>query len=371
MSKKNHITSLKVENFKKFNSVDLADIGHFNLIVGDNNVGKTSLLESLLVHKDPMNSLAYLTYSMDRLIDVRKGHTCIHLKKYYLKYGKDNFRITFDDETIDISFLKYKALQKSERTIYLENLRVNKSTKDIFKYSLNIPNKKNATHIFSTCLGENTYYENEIKDGADHSSGYSPYIPTNYFNPYIAAKIYSEYVLGIGTKEDQFINCANVMIKHIDRIYLKSINKETSDTHIYVRRKGEESAKLLVSYGDGAIRIFQIILDIFIAKGRKLMIDEIDTGIHYSRLKKFWKVILKAAKENEVQLFCTTHNLEAIQFYKEALIELGEEFQDEAKLFQLKNYEDGSTMAYNFDFDKITHYLETENELRGGQLQIF
>ncbi|MBK8425752.1 MAG: AAA family ATPase [Lewinellaceae bacterium] len=47
-----HLTYFKVENFKRFDSLELTDIGQFNLIVGDNNVGKTSVLEALLFDKD-------------------------------------------------------------------------------------------------------------------------------------------------------------------------------------------------------------------------------------------------------------------------------------------------------------------------------
>ena len=43
-----HLSYFKVENFKRFDSLEVNDIGQFNLIVGDNNVGKTSLLEALL-----------------------------------------------------------------------------------------------------------------------------------------------------------------------------------------------------------------------------------------------------------------------------------------------------------------------------------
>ena len=46
--KNNHLKYLKIENFKKFDFLEVKDIGQFNLIVGDNNVGKTCLLEALL-----------------------------------------------------------------------------------------------------------------------------------------------------------------------------------------------------------------------------------------------------------------------------------------------------------------------------------
>ncbi|MBK7936356.1 MAG: AAA family ATPase [Lewinellaceae bacterium] len=57
---KEHLTYFKVENFKRFDSLELTDIGQFNLIVGDNNVGKTSVLEALLFDDDRKKCLLNL-----------------------------------------------------------------------------------------------------------------------------------------------------------------------------------------------------------------------------------------------------------------------------------------------------------------------
>ncbi|WP_165764121.1 AAA family ATPase, partial [Flavobacterium covae] len=61
----NHLTYFKVENFKKFDALEVKNIGQFNLIVGDNNVGKTCLLEALLVEvridDDFLSGLFYTT----------------------------------------------------------------------------------------------------------------------------------------------------------------------------------------------------------------------------------------------------------------------------------------------------------------------
>ena len=53
-----HLTSVKIENFKLFDTLEVNDIGGINLIVGDNNVGKTTFLESLVF--DETNSLQFL-----------------------------------------------------------------------------------------------------------------------------------------------------------------------------------------------------------------------------------------------------------------------------------------------------------------------
>ena len=60
-----HLSYFKVENFKRFDSLEVKDIGQFNLIVGDNNVGKTTLLEALLFDDVDNNAfLRNLAYSL-------------------------------------------------------------------------------------------------------------------------------------------------------------------------------------------------------------------------------------------------------------------------------------------------------------------
>ena len=62
----NHLTYFKVENFKKFESLEVNDIGQFNLIVGDNNVGKTCLLEALLFDESPKQLLSNFYLSLTK-----------------------------------------------------------------------------------------------------------------------------------------------------------------------------------------------------------------------------------------------------------------------------------------------------------------
>jgi AAA15 family ATPase/GTPase len=60
-----HLTYFKVENFKRFESFEMKDLGQFNLIVGDNNVGKTSVLEALLVDEREVVFLNNLAKSLE------------------------------------------------------------------------------------------------------------------------------------------------------------------------------------------------------------------------------------------------------------------------------------------------------------------
>lgn len=62
------------------------------------------------------------------------------------------------------------------------------------------------------------------------------------------------------------------------------------------------------SMGDGIWRLLGIALTMVNAKGKVLLIDEIDTGFHYSVMVDFWKLIWKTACELDMQIFATTHS---------------------------------------------------------------
>ncbi|MFN5554931.1 MAG: AAA family ATPase, partial [Chryseotalea sp.] len=55
-----HIDTIRLTNFKRFENLEVRELGQFNLIVGDNNVGKTSLLESLVVNPNLEASFFFL-----------------------------------------------------------------------------------------------------------------------------------------------------------------------------------------------------------------------------------------------------------------------------------------------------------------------
>ena len=59
--KAKHLTDLTIENFRGLRKVELRGLGAVNLIVGQNNTGKTSLLEAVMAVVDP-NSLQSLPH---------------------------------------------------------------------------------------------------------------------------------------------------------------------------------------------------------------------------------------------------------------------------------------------------------------------
>lgn len=68
----------------------------------------------------------------------------------------------------------------------------------------------------------------------------------------------------------------------------------------------------LSAFGDGIRRALLMALAIPRLQGGVLLIDELETAIHVSALTKLFRWMLSACKQYNVQLFATTHSLEAV-----------------------------------------------------------
>ena len=44
-----------------------------------------------------------------------------------------------------------------------------------------------------------------------------------------------------------------------------------------------------------------------------LLLDEIDTGLHFSAMEEMWRLVVNTARESNVQVFATTHSYDCIQ----------------------------------------------------------
>ena len=62
------------------------------------------------------------------------------------------------------------------------------------------------------------------------------------------------------------------------------------------------------SMGDGMWRMLGLALAIVNAKDGVLLVDEIDTGLHFTVMSDMWKMLWETAKRLNVQIFATTHS---------------------------------------------------------------
>jgi AAA15 family ATPase/GTPase len=115
-------------------------------------------------------------------------------------------------------------------------------------------------------------------------------------------------------------------------------------------------------YGDGLRHYISVIADMFAAENGYVFIDEIDNGIHYTAMDKFWDIILMLSKNLNVQVFATTHSKECIEAYYRAIER--HEARDISLITLVKN-KDKEIKAIIRDYETFTNSINEDREVRG------
>jgi AAA15 family ATPase/GTPase len=68
----------------------------------------------------------------------------------------------------------------------------------------------------------------------------------------------------------------------------------------------------LVGISSGVNKLSSILLALAIDNKNILFIDEIENGIHYSRLESMWDAMFRMATDNNAQVFASTHSWECL-----------------------------------------------------------
>lgn len=105
------------------------------------------------------------------------------------------------------------------------------------------------------------------------------------------------------------------LVQHLEPAILdlqNVVQRETGSTELQAIHKTLGACSLSM-FGDGFKRALAYALGLVHAKGGVLLIDEIEMAIHKSALERVYGWLRKMCEELNVQVFATTHSLEAVE----------------------------------------------------------
>jgi AAA15 family ATPase/GTPase len=121
----------------------------------------------------------------------------------------------------------------------------------------------------------------------------------------------------------------------------------------------------LNSLGDGMLRVLQLVLKIFPAKGGFLLIDEFENGLHFSIQEKVWELLFEMAQKLDIQIFATTHSWDCIESFVNTAIARKDV---EGVLFRVgrsvRKSDRGQVIATVFDEDALYNITQADVEVR-------
>lgn len=112
-------------------------------------------------------------------------------------------------------------------------------------------------------------------------------------------------------EEDLLIESLRTIEPGIERIASVSADRQgwgASRGGIVVKCKGIEQRIPIGSMGDGIWRMLGLAVALVTAENGILLVDEIDTGLHYSVMADMWKLVKRTSERLNVQVFATTHS---------------------------------------------------------------
>lgn len=120
--------------------------------------------------------------------------------------------------------------------------------------------------------------------------------------------------------------------------------------------RGAKEPVPLGSLGEGMTRMLTLALSLTAARGGFLLIDEIETGLHYTAHRDMWRLVVETAKRLDVQVFATTHSKDCL----EAIARLFETEPETASELTVHRLEAGATTSVRMTAATIAGNVETD-----------
>ena len=112
--------------------------------------------------------------------------------------------------------------------------------------------------------------------------------------------------------EDQAVEAMRLIEPRVERLAVLASRRAplggSARGGIMLRMQGIDGRVPIGSVGDGMWRLLGLALTMARARGGVLLVDEIDTGLHYTVMQKMWTMIAERSKSLDVQVFATTHS---------------------------------------------------------------
>jgi predicted ATPase len=378
------LNNLKIQNFRLLENLEIEQLGQVNLIVGKNNMGKSTVLEALRIYASlgSPHLLEKLLDSHDETVDILPTEGILPVEKFFtgMCFPKPEIYIGNVEKTSYVSMKPVYFIFEEQPDGNLTSHRIRKEIDDIditiyegVRQALKIRYKndrlKQALFNYppSMWLDFQSYDRNDYelvyiqlqKMGATFPYGY---VSTDVIPSSDLSGTWDNFSL---THRQHMIEGLKLIDPSIEDLGFKEKRNSIGVERVpIVKKQGQDKTVPLKSSGDGILRILQLILSLMQAKDGFLLIDEFENGLHYSVQREVWKLIFKLAKELNVQVFATTHSWDCITAFQQT----SQDFEAEAILFRLgcsaKKSHRGQVIALVYDKQRLQKVTQVELEVR-------
>lgn len=319
---------VKISGYRGFQSYQIDDLARVNLLVGKNNSGKTALLESIHFLGSGGDPMVLVNAATRRGELVAGGREEASLDVSHFFHGHvispgSRFSIGAENGVPSVS-VEAVPLDEVEpqQTELFEDLR---SARPAYALRFEGPRAESKTGrplvtseegalLVDPRMPLRRHFGDERREGPP-----IVFIAPDSMAPVSLGAMWNEV---LRRKQESDVREAMKILEPDleDIVFLTGDSALRSYDRYYTGRSGvlasfaaDPRRVPLGSMGDGMRRLLALSISLIHAKGGFLIVDEIDTGFHYSIMAKMWELVVRTARESTTQVFATTHSSDCVR----------------------------------------------------------
>lgn len=340
---------IEIRNFRGIKHCDVNNLSDVNVFFGRNNSGKSSLLEALFLLTGPSNP------AMPLVVNNLRGLNTLtedNLALDFYSANPDNSIIIEgrgDHQYRDV-LIKMVSARKAELKLK-DNPQLSATDNKVKSFGIDITFKteqsgKTYKTRLTTSDGLNgtTVVDNSYKEEI-----FSEFLPSrmSYNDREKLHKMFQE------KQEQILLDALRVIEPHVRDVVLSG--------DMLMVDVGMPTRLPVNVLGDGVRKVLSFVLSVMNCRNGILLVDEIENGLHYSAMEKLWNIILELAKEQNVQIFITTHSYDVL----EALSKAWRANNDlSVSAYKLMRREDDEISVLAYNKQELSYAMEQNMEVR-------
>ena len=349
--------SIKINNLRAITELEINNFGKVNLLVGPNNCGKTTILESIFFLVGATNPQLPINANNLRGLPFLSREVLATLW-----HNRDT------SKNIKICAVTYE--EKEEQSLSISPIRDNKQKTEF------------VSSDFVTIEGEvNGIESNFVPDGFRFEYK-SSQVPDDLKISQVILR--GNEIVTEGSKERSdrgyFISPSTLLTGAKDKFGAAQRNKQIPQLLSFLQKVDPDISDLRLNeiglveadiglpglmpvnlMGGGIGKCLSVALGMLYYRDGIVIIDEIENGLHHSIQKTLWNAVFSWAQDLNIQVFATTHSNECINAFKDSIDNTL--FESEAKLFRIERKEE-KFRAVEYTKDMLAESIESKWEVR-------
>jgi predicted ATPase len=354
------LDSLQIRNFRAFQHLEVPSLGNVNLIVGKNNTGKSSLLEALYIYAREGYPDAIWNIMRAR---GESGDSRVRREEDIEQRVSDIKHILHNrSDLTETQKIRIGSLQQENRQLHLSIGWHTADSRGNRTEQATLFEEPDELFLVVQAMGKPEVAYNLVRYstrlGTPEETKGIKYvrIPASGIGDTTIGRFWDRITLTELDKE--VIQALKIIEPTIEALSFIE-GRSSTRREPFIRTSHYNDRLPLRSLGEGVNRLLGIVLALVNATDGLLLIDEIESGLHYSIQPEMWQLVFRIASELNIQVFATTHSKDCI----EAFQKVASKHPKEGVLIRLGRKND-DIVASVFEEEDLEIAIEQDVEVR-------